>query len=98
MNRRAQDRLRGREQAAAAEAKLEQAAQEMLDATTSLQLVLRQTAPLWNSWQPKLMMLASVALELNAARAAGLAQGMAQVGRIATTHGEAASVKSPVTT
>jgi hypothetical protein len=88
MNQRAQNRQRDRERLATAEAKLKDTAQELLDATTALQLVLHQIAPLWNSWQPKLMMLASAALEFSAARSAGFEHGMVQIGRVATSHGD----------
>ncbi|HKC29646.1 MAG TPA: hypothetical protein VKB75_16645, partial [Jatrophihabitans sp.] len=88
MNQVTQTRQRDRERIAAAAAKANDVVRELLAATADLQLVLVQVAPLWNSWQPKLMMLGSAVLEFSAARAAGFEHGMAQVGRIATRHGD----------
>jgi hypothetical protein len=63
------------------------AAQELVNAVSSLQIVLVQSVPLWNSWQPKLAVLGSVFLEFTAAsKSGGLEQGVLQASRVTLAH------------
>jgi hypothetical protein len=87
LTQRAARRDRTDDQAAANAAKVEDAARELVNAVLSLQIVLVQSVPLWNSWRPKLAVLGSVFLEFTAAsKTGGLEQGALQAGRVTLAH------------
>jgi hypothetical protein len=80
-------RTRADDRAAAEIAKVEDAARELVNAVSSLQIVLVQSVPLSNSWQPKLLVLGSAFLEFTAAsKTGGLEQGLLQATRTTVAH------------
>jgi hypothetical protein len=87
LTQRAGGRERANDRAAADIGKTVDAARELVNAVLSFQIVLVQSVPLWNSWQPKLAVLGSVFLEFTAAsKADGLEQGLLQATRVTLAH------------
>ncbi len=87
LTRRSARRERAEDQVAADIGATVEAARELVNAVSSLEIALLQSVPLWNSWQPKLAVLGSAFLEFTAAsKSAGLEQGLLQASRLTLAH------------